>query len=216
MSITVQGEQALFERAAHLFGDVRDEFVCAAEDMWTWTAPSARARLRAIRSQRPPGSRVCKLYTPKALADEADEHSLVDVSAAGVEVRICVTPLPHETIVMDRRFAIMAGPPTRGVRSYTLVEEPAVVASILSLYWATWEKSPTLAAFRANRTPSLSTESREILRLLARGLKDEAAARHLNLSLRTYRRRVAEILLLLNADSRFQAGQKAQELGLVP
>jgi DNA-binding NarL/FixJ family response regulator len=51
--------------------------------------------------------------------------------------------------------------------------------------------------------------------MLGDGLKDEAAARRLGMSLRTYRRRVAEILTLLDADSRFQAGIRAHEFGLI-
>ena len=43
---------------------------------------------------------------------------------------------------------------------------------------------------------------------------DETAARRLTLSLRTYRRRVAELMRTLDADSRFQAGVRAGELGL--
>jgi DNA-binding NarL/FixJ family response regulator len=41
------------------------------------------------------------------------------------------------------------------------------------------------------------------------------AARELNVSLRTYRRHVAEILRELGASSRFQAGARAVELGLM-
>ena len=43
---------------------------------------------------------------------------------------------------------------------------------------------------------------------------DEAAARRLGTSLRTYRRRVAEPMAVLEAGSRFQAGVRAGELGL--
>ena len=42
----------------------------------------------------------------------------------------------------------------------------------------------------------------------------EAAARRLGTSLRTYRRRVAELMAALEAGSRFQAGVRAGELGL--
>jgi DNA-binding NarL/FixJ family response regulator len=49
---------------------------------------------------------------------------------------------------------------------------------------------------------------------LGEGLTDEAASRRLGVSLRTYRRRVADLLLALEADSRFQAGLRAGELGL--
>jgi DNA-binding NarL/FixJ family response regulator len=44
---------------------------------------------------------------------------------------------------------------------------------------------------------------------------DETAVRALGVSLRTYRRRVAELMTALGAASRFQAGARARELGLV-
>ena len=50
---------------------------------------------------------------------------------------------------------------------------------------------------------------------LASGSKDEAAARALGMSLRTYRRRVAELMTAVGATSRFQAGLRARELSLV-
>jgi DNA-binding NarL/FixJ family response regulator len=53
-----------------------------------------------------------------------------------------------------------------------------------------------------------------ILRLLSAGQKDEAAARSMGVSVRTYRRRVAELMALLGAESRFQAGERARALGL--
>jgi DNA-binding NarL/FixJ family response regulator len=47
------------------------------------------------------------------------------------------------------------------------------------------------------------------------GCKDATAARRLDLGLRTYRRRVAELMTALDASSRFQAGARARELGLI-
>ena len=49
--------------------------------------------------------------------------------------------------------------------------------------------------------------------MLARGAKDEQIARSLDLSLRTVRRRVAELMASLGADSRFQAGVEAVRHG---
>jgi len=56
--------------------------------------------------------------------------------------------------------------------------------------------------------------TRQILVLLNAGYKDDAAARQLGLSVRTYRRHVAEIMRALGAASRFQAGARAAKLGL--
>ncbi|RPK77169.1 hypothetical protein EES45_21935 [Streptomyces sp. ADI97-07] len=53
-----------------------------------------------------------------------------------------------------------------------------------------------------------------ILDALGSGLTDASAARRLGVSLRTYRRRVAELMAVLEAGSRFQAGLRAGELGL--
>ena len=54
-----------------------------------------------------------------------------------------------------------------------------------------------------------------LLDQLAGGAKDEQIARALGLSLRTVRRRVAEILDELGADSRFQAGVEAVRRGWI-
>ncbi len=54
-----------------------------------------------------------------------------------------------------------------------------------------------------------------VLDALNEGWTDETAARALGVSLRTYRRRVAELMTALGASSRFQAGARARELGLV-
>jgi DNA-binding NarL/FixJ family response regulator len=52
-----------------------------------------------------------------------------------------------------------------------------------------------------------------VLMLMSSGVKDEAAARQLNVSDRTYRRHVADILSRLGASSRFQAGVEAVRRG---
>ncbi|MEU4487633.1 helix-turn-helix domain-containing protein [Streptomyces purpurascens] len=62
--------------------------------------------------------------------------------------------------------------------------------------------------------PEIDAQTARVLRALASGATDETAARELGMSLRTYRRRVAELLLALNAGSRFQAGLRAGEMGL--
>ncbi|WP_344275170.1 DNA-binding response regulator [Actinomadura napierensis] len=213
-NVVLRGERELTERAWRLFL-AREEFACAATDMKTWALPGARELILAGRARTAPGLATYKLYNPAALADEESERELIRLAGAGVRVRICTTPLPHETIIVDRRTAILAGPPEQGVREYTVVRSPSVVKGVVSLFWATWETSADLADYRRERPPALSEESRHILRLLGGGLKDEAAARQLGMSLRTYRRRVAEILTLLDAGSRFQAGLRAQEFGLL-
>ncbi|MFB4309086.1 DNA-binding response regulator [Actinomadura sp. GTD37] len=213
-NVVLRGEAELVERAGRLFFAC-EEFACAATDMHTWALPGIRERIVAERHRVRPAPSVRKLYTPAALADEESERRLVELAGAGARVRICPAPLPHETIIVDRRVAILAGPARGGVREYTVVRSPGVVQGVVSLYSATWEAAVELADYRRDRPPALTEESRRILALLGGGLKDEAAARRLGMSLRTYRRRVAEILTLLDAGTRFQAGIRAHEFGLI-
>jgi DNA-binding NarL/FixJ family response regulator len=213
---TVRGDAEFIARAGHLFDAVHEEFVCAARDLATWSQPEARSAVaRRVRAHGPDaGFAVRKLMSPRVLADEAQRAHLLRLGAAGSQVRISSAPLPHETIILDRRVAILAGQPSPLGREYTVTTSPAVVGGVYSLFTAAWEAAIDLGAYLRGEVPELTAEAREILQALGAGLTDEAAARRLGTSLRTYRRRVAELMTALEAGSRFQAGMRAGELGL--
>jgi DNA-binding NarL/FixJ family response regulator len=212
---TVHGDEQLIARAGHLFDSVHEEFVCGARDLTTWSQPRARAAigLRAL-GRRPAGFTIHKLMSPLALADEAQRAELRRLTEAGAQVRISSAPLPHETIIMDRRVVILAGQDSPFGREYTVTTSPVLVGGVYALFSAAWEAATDLDAYLHGDMPELAQDAREILRTLGAGLTDEAAARRLGTSLRTYRRRVAELMAALEAESRFQAGVRAGELGL--
>jgi DNA-binding NarL/FixJ family response regulator len=218
---TVRGDAELIARAGHLFDAVHEEFACAARDLATWSQPEARSAIaRRVLAHGPDGGlAVRKLMSPLVLADEAQRAHLLRLDAAGSQVRISSAPLPHETIILDRRVAILAGqpsPPGREHlgREYTVTTSPALVGGVHSLFTAAWESATELGVFLRGELPELAPEAREILRALGAGFTDEAAARRLGTSLRTYRRRVAGLMAALDTGSRFQAGMRAGELGL--
>ncbi|MFI6847103.1 helix-turn-helix transcriptional regulator [Kitasatospora sp. NBC_00085] len=208
--ITLHGEQELIRRAGHLFVGSREEFLVAAADLMTWSTGVNAAFREGKRPHVVPGLTMRKMYTRRALADPESERRLLRIAASGVEIRICDGPLAREAIIIDRRTAILAGAPVRGVRTYTVVSSPEVVDGVRSLFRATWEAATDLAD--CARPPHLTEQARHILRTLAAGHTDETGARLLGLSLRTYRRRVAEVMTALGATSRFQLGLLAQGL----
>jgi DNA-binding NarL/FixJ family response regulator len=207
---TVQGDLELLARAGHLFTGVQEDFWCAARDLDTWSMPevrqSVKTRLRSIRTR--------KLLSPVALTTQDSREHLRLVMAHGAQVRITATPLPQETIIMDRRVMILAGPDSPRGRDYSITSSPTLVGGVVALFEAAWEAATDLDVFFRGELPHLDADGRAVLRSLGDGLTDAAAARKLGLSLRTYRRRVAELLAVLDADSRFQAGLRAGELGL--
>lgn len=201
----VRGEEELFARTAHLFAAATSIW-CAARDLATWAA----SRRHAEPSSRPP--QVRKLYRPGVLLDPSSAQHLRSLRGHA-EIRITTEDV-NETIILDRRFAILAGDLADGTRSYGVVTEAAVVQGVASLFEVAWRSATELAVYDAQHAELVASAPR-VLELLASGCKDETAARVLGLGVRTYRRRVAELMATLGAESRFQAGARARELGLI-
>jgi DNA-binding NarL/FixJ family response regulator len=204
----VRGEEELFARTAHLFA-AATEISCAANDFNTW---------KVTRPQDPgvthrAGMRVRKLYRPGVLLNPSLAQHLECVQRAGADIRITEDEI-NETIILDRRVVILAGDLSAGRRSYSVISRPEVVQGVSSLFEAAWRGATALAIYDA-QLAELRSMAPRVLEFLAAGGKDESAARALGLGVRTYRRRVAELMAALGAESRFQAGVRARELGLV-
>jgi DNA-binding NarL/FixJ family response regulator len=214
--VLLHGDDELEARTGHLFSSMRTEFCCAARDPDTWKrARSGHGMAPPADAARPAGFTVRKLLSPSALASEEHRGHLRAIAAMGAQVRISGVTLPRETIIIDQRVAILAGRRTSEGREYTVTSAPALVAGVAALFQAVWQAAAELGSHLTMQAPlHLDDSARAILRVLGSGATDEAAARSLGLSLRTYRRRVAELMATLEAGSRFQAGLRAGELGL--
>ncbi|WP_149038489.1 helix-turn-helix transcriptional regulator [Kitasatospora sp. MBT63] len=99
------------------------------------------------------------------------------------------------------------------------VREPHLIAYLRGIFEQAWTHASVYVDPTALGAEALGQAARDIdatlLRLLAAGLKDETIARRLGMSLRTVRRRVADILERLGAGSRFQAAVIATRTGLL-
>jgi len=142
--------------------------------------------------------------------------------AAGEDARISPT-LPLKLEIADRRTALIplrieAGRP-ESMRIVMLYESPLVEA-LVELFELLWDRATPISA--RGGAPELGPRRQsarpvhdDVLTLLAAGLKDELIAARLDLSLRTVRRHIADILRDLNVTTRFQAGLEARRRGLV-
>jgi hypothetical protein len=153
---TVRGDAELIARAGHLFDAVHEEFVCAARDLATWSQPEARSAVaRRVLSPGQDSLTIRKLMSPLALADEAQRTHLLRLDS-GAQVRISSAPLPHETIILDRRVAILAGQPSPLGREYTVTTSRALVSGVYSLFTAAWEAATDLSAYLRGDVPELA------------------------------------------------------------
>jgi len=129
------------------------------------------------------------------------------------QVRIAPVPLPT-AVIADGRTALVCTESADG-RHTSVIEDQVVVGSLYGMFRSIWS-----GATPAPRPLDFGNRARTemVRRVLARlrdGVTDEAAARDLAISVRTYRRYVTGILELLDANSRFQAGARASELGIL-
>ena len=90
-----------------------------------------------------------------------------------------------------------------------LVRQGALVSALTLLFELYWEKAMPVSELSGSQ----GSERIFLLRQLLSGAKDEQIARTMGLSLRTVRRRIAELMIELGADTRFQAGAEAVRRG---
>ncbi|RFS84319.1 helix-turn-helix transcriptional regulator [Actinomadura spongiicola] len=129
--------------------------------------------------------------------------------SAGAQVRVAGVPLQELMLVDECAAAVRAG------RQLMVIRAPAMLGALRGLFAGAWESASLAADRRPLEEAGWDGLHRQVLALLNAGHKDDAAARHLGLSVRTYRRHVAEIMRDMGAASRFQAGARAAELGLL-
>ncbi|MFJ9692244.1 LuxR C-terminal-related transcriptional regulator [Kitasatospora sp. NPDC101183] len=128
-------------------------------------------------------------------------------------VRTCPT-LPPRMLVFDREIAVVPIDPANTRLGALCTREPGIVASLVALFERTWQDAVPLGTDRPKDAGTgLSDTERELLRLLASGLTDEAAGRNLGISARSVRRQMAGLMERLEASSRFEAGLKAAQRG---
>ncbi|PRZ40765.1 regulatory LuxR family protein [Antricoccus suffuscus] len=122
--------------------------------------------------------------------------------------------VPYRIIVSDAARAVV--PIVRGHRSEgaIITGEPALVSGLRHLARGIFRSGRNLRDIDLGAASGRPTELElEVIRAMSLGLADDAAARRLAVSERTFRRYVAQVFERLGATSRFQAGVRAVERG---
>ena len=158
-----------------------------------------------------------ELFTCQVQLDVVDPGSLEDprvqtmqreLVARGGQMR--VSTVPFRVNIYNATFAMVARDFDDTSAGCYAVSEPGLVRSFVRLHARLWRRGARWKGKEA-RARGTDVDLIDVLGELLGGSTDEAAAQHLHVSLRTYRRRVQELLRQLGADSRFQAGVIAQE-----
>ncbi|MFJ8623073.1 helix-turn-helix transcriptional regulator [Kitasatospora sp. NPDC093550] len=183
-------------------------FLAREERLTAHPGPILAAALDAVRSSDLKclrrGLRMRTIVHAGALRAPEVERFAAELSDRGARVRRTAGPL-ERVVIFDRRTALVATDTTDITSGALVVRQPGLLSHLLALFESRWSRACDLA----DDLPS-ETEVR-VLHTMARVDKDEAGARELGMSLRTYRGHVAALLRRLGTPNRFRAALAARE-----
>jgi len=173
-----------------------------------WRIPREDLMIEVIRDLVASGRRSRAIYPVRALHEAPD--TLRARAEAGEQIRV-LPDLPTRMFIIGTTHAVLPEPLGFTDEPRSLVRQQGLVEALTLLFELMWERAaPVPELDRGEARPDLR---RFLLQQLASGAQDEQVARTLGISLRTVRRRVADVLTELGADTRFQAGVEAARRG---
>lgn len=175
-----------------------------------WRLPSEPVVAAAFKIALDQGRRARSIYPVQAL--QQARSVLTDRVAAGEEIRFLPEVPSRMAIVGESRALVPQHPGTGNQRAVVLRDEG--LTSTLTLYFEElWDRAVALPVDQGQ--DGRQDGRRLLLQELAAGARDEHIARVLNIGLRTVRRRIAEMMLELGVETRFQAGVEAVRRGWI-
>jgi DNA-binding CsgD family transcriptional regulator len=209
--------------------EVLDKAVLLASHRILWMSPSMTTQhtlADSLTRNRLATDRGVTIRTiqQSTTSDNACTAHLECLAKLGVQVRTAPL-LPFRLIVVDENLAMVSLDHVDSAEELLLVRQPTVVRMLGRLFEFCWdgttdflppsavEYAETEFADGAGDYPFQLTEQQIlVLRLWARGRKDTAIARELQVSPRTLRRIIPALLNRLGVNSRFEAGLVAARI----
>jgi sugar-specific transcriptional regulator TrmB/DNA-binding CsgD family transcriptional regulator len=210
-----QGLDAVRARVTTLVSQARTEVVSLMLSGWGFVDPLALPR-RADLADAEARVRHRVIAVGRACHDPLSLRHLRGVATDGSWVRTA-GEVPMSALVVDRVAAVFPLSPMFSRRHVgaVVLRLPSVVATTVELFERVWGEATPLDEAVTGEREELAEKHRDVLRFMLAGCTHEVAARKLDISVRTVRRRMAELNDRLGARGPFQAGALAAERGWI-
>ncbi|GAA6526344.1 LuxR C-terminal-related transcriptional regulator [Intrasporangium sp. DVR] len=158
------------------------------------------------------------IYHREAIVTDEARAAMRQYVDAGEQARVNAQVWP-KLLVVDRAVALVpesADDPDPERR--LLIRSSSILDVVVAHFEQLWERSTpveALARTAGTAEPGVSERDREILGLMAAGLKDRTIARSLGITERTVGRRINDLMRRLDAETRFSAGVRAAQRGWI-
>lgn len=209
----VEGRTATASRIHDLLGSARTEVV--GIDTPPYVAPNSTPISDAELGLLQRGVRFRSLYASQVLDEPALVARIQWMVDNGEEART-LPQVPMKLLVVDRETAVvlLAGEETAPETLSVVAARSALTDGLQAIFEQLWSHASPIR-FGSGRQDARDADTSKLIDLLNAGMKDESIARHLRVSPRTVRRRIAALLDDLDATGRFQAGVRAVRRGLL-
>jgi hypothetical protein len=143
------------------------------------------------------------IYPMNIVDSEEGRTWLQSFATVGEEQRLSLAP-PSEFAIFDQHSLVAVADWGNVRGDYVMVRDPMLIAAFTELFDQAFERALPVVPDEAQ-----DEEDLRLVKLLGLGLKDESIARYLGCSLRTVRRRVAQLMARHGVQTRFQLGLAA-------
>jgi hypothetical protein len=191
----------------------------AGDLMWLrpdqWRLPAGSAVDVTVTAALQRGRRSRAIYPARAL--EEAPQVIFQRASAGEEVRI-IAEVPSRLAIVGEAGALLPAEWGSSDDRRLVVREPGLLTALTVLFDELWDRAIVVPGVGVAPDPvaiSATMARTMLLRQLSQGAKDEQIARSLGISLRTVRRRMADLFEELGVESRFQAGVEAVRRGWI-
>ncbi|XVU22968.1 LuxR C-terminal-related transcriptional regulator [Actinoplanes sp. CA-054009] len=168
-----------------------------------------------------PGLRMRSVYETDGFTDAVSLLTALRGTVHGGKFRL-TSQIPVKLVIFDRAAALLPIWGDRPSAGSLVVRSPTLVAALVALFESVWDRAEPVSLARvhdlsdADEGLSISgrdLRTREILRMMAVGMKDETIARILDISRRTVQQHISDVGALLGARTRFQIAVLAAKRG---
>ncbi|WP_018686918.1 helix-turn-helix domain-containing protein [Actinokineospora enzanensis] len=206
---TVRGEKEISSRVEQLLRSVREEVRFVDRPPYA-QAPTVLHPLERELLGR--GVRFRGVYDRAALELHSLEADLEAGVALGEQARV-LPEAPLKMVLVDAAVGLIPLDSSAGEVSAALVVWPSTLLDALAaLFECLWLRALPLGLVGHT---ALSTTDLRLLALLTTGIPDRSIAKQLDLSYRTFQRRLSDLMTVLGARTRFQAGLLAAARGWI-
>lgn len=216
----VESDEQVGARYAHLLRSSRQEVLHFAKPPYVTSRIAPTDASTSAGASVRPGVRLRSVYDSDGIGDDGCLEAALRGAAEG-ELRL-LSGLPMKLVVFDAVAAIMPLRKDDPAAGSLVVHSSTLLDVLTALFESVWERAVPLSLESRPVSPAQSAErqdgaldsrTRDILRLMSAGMKDDAIARALRLSRRTVQTHISDLGRQLGARTRFQIALLAQERG---